>query len=426
MSRRIAAVCSGVMLSHHRFILCLIGGFALLACLPTPAIGQTQCPGQGAPYINAGTPPTCQVLCVGDHYDVDNNASNGCEVPYTSQAGHDQTTAAQRPQLGCATQDTIQGSIPSDSRIHGNPAVPGFNASTGAAPQWWSTVADPNAIACSNSLYIAFQMILSSHPSCYQLTIKTDKSPANNPVIPDATGAATLIFSGLPTPAYSNGSTIYFEIQKVCTSSIRENVGYTITYSRSQPVSQAPPPAIPTAPTGVSANPAVGGITASWTAVTGAATYNLKVASSASGPFTAAQSTISGTSVTVTSLTPNTTYYVVVSAVNSAGESPNSSNPVSVLTPPAVPTNVVALPPAPNYMALMWAPSPGAASYSLNLGGTTVTATAAAANCPTGVGMCTYGASGLPSNLQTSCSVAATNSAGGQSAYSGAIYCATQ
>ena len=188
----------------------------------------------------------------------------------------------------------------------------------------------------------------------------------------------------------------------------------------------------PSAPTGVTAStsqpvqgPVPGGIYVAWPAVTGAATYSVKTSTSANGPFTVAQSPVNGYFATVTTLTPNTTYYVVVSALNGGGESPNSSNPVSVLTPPAVPANVGMFPSGPNSLGLIWSPSPGAASYSLSLGGATVTATAAAANCPTGVGMCTYGAGGFPAGLQTSCSVAAVNSAGGQSAYTGAVYCNT-
>ena len=410
---------------RSRSLVYVIAGFALLACMPTAASGQAGavCPGQGAPNTNdPGTPPNCHVSCVGDNYDVDNNASNGCEVPNGGiGSGHDQSIANVRPALSCpgGSTDVIQGILPSDSRVH-FPPVGNFNATVGAAPQWFSTATQGN-IFCASSYWA--RLIVGSHfPNCYKLTVITDKR--TDSAIVDATGVATL---NIAAPAFTFGTTIYFKIEKVCALPAQEIAIYTLNYNFTAPPSPPPAPTIPTAPSGITAKSAVGGITASWGAVSGATTYNLKTATSASGPFTVAQSAIGGTSVTVTSLTPNTTYYVVVSAVNSAGESPNSSSPASVLTPPAVPTNVSQFGAAPGYIGIMWLSSPGATSYLLNLGGANFTTTAAAANCtPSVQSMCIYGAGGFPSGTQTGCSVAAVNASGGQSAFSGAVFCAAQ
>jgi hypothetical protein len=68
-----------------------------------------------------------------------------------------------------------------------------------------------------------------------------------------------------------------------------------------------------------------GQVTLSWNAVSGAAGYNLKRSTTSGGPY----STIAG-GLTVTNATDNqvingTTYFYVVSAVNGAGEGPNST-----------------------------------------------------------------------------------------------------
>lgn len=61
-----------------------------------------------------------------------------------------------------------------------------------------------------------------------------------------------------------------------------------------------------------------------WLSSAGAATYNLKRATSAQGPFTAIASGITGNSYVDASLVRHGTYYYTVSAVNRAGESANS------------------------------------------------------------------------------------------------------
>jgi probable HAF family extracellular repeat protein len=81
-----------------------------------------------------------------------------------------------------------------------------------------------------------------------------------------------------------------------------------------------------------------------WDGSVGATSYNVKRANSSSGPF-ATVATVAGSNFTDHSATNCSTYSYVVSAVNSAGESPNSSSvtgaPQSV--PPA-PSRLIAKP----------------------------------------------------------------------------------
>jgi fibronectin type 3 domain-containing protein len=93
---------------------------------------------------------------------------------------------------------------------------------------------------------------------------------------------------------------------------------------------------IPSAPTGVTATGGNAQAALSWTASSGATSYNVK-RSTVSGSGYATVSSPTTTSYTNTGLTNGTTYYYVVTAVNSAGESGNSSQ---VIATPGAGTSV--------------------------------------------------------------------------------------
>jgi fibronectin type 3 domain-containing protein len=141
--------------------------------------------------------------------------------------------------------------------------------------------------------------------------------------------------------------------------------------------STPPSPAvtIPTAPSGLAAAAGNAQVALSWSASTGATSYNVKRATSSGGPY----NTISSPTVisySDTGLTNSTKYFYVVSAVNSAGESVNSS-PVSATpasTNPNPPPPTVTIPAAPatfvatagnTQISLSWSASSGATSYNL-------------------------------------------------------------
>jgi fibronectin type 3 domain-containing protein len=124
----------------------------------------------------------------------------------------------------------------------------------------------------------------------------------------------------------------------------------------------APPPAPPTGVTATASNTQV---VLSWSASTGATSYNVKRSTTSGGPYaTVSSSTVSY--YTNTGLTNGTTYYYVVSAVNASGESANSSEvkgtPAAPATPPAVPTGLQSAG-GNAQVSLNWTASAGAASY---------------------------------------------------------------
>jgi fibronectin type 3 domain-containing protein len=81
---------------------------------------------------------------------------------------------------------------------------------------------------------------------------------------------------------------------------------------------------LPPAPSKLTATAGNAQVALSWTAVSGATSYNLKRATVSGGPYTTITSP-TGTSYTDTGVTNGTTYYYVVTAVNTQGESLPSS-----------------------------------------------------------------------------------------------------
>jgi fibronectin type 3 domain-containing protein len=106
----------------------------------------------------------------------------------------------------------------------------------------------------------------------------------------------------------------------------------------------ATPAAAPTAPAAPLNLTATGGnqqVSLAWTASTGATSYNVKRAATNGGPYTTVGSP-AGTSYTDTTVTNETTYYYVVTAVSASGESANSNQasatPSTTPVAPAPPT----------------------------------------------------------------------------------------
>lgn len=86
-----------------------------------------------------------------------------------------------------------------------------------------------------------------------------------------------------------------------------------------------PNPTPPAAPTGLTATAGKRKVTLTWNASAGATSYNVKRGTTSGGPYTTIATGVTATTFTNSNLTSGVTYYYVVSAVNAAGESPNSA-----------------------------------------------------------------------------------------------------
>ena len=124
-------------------------------------------------------------------------------------------------------------------------------------------------------------------------------------------------------------------------------------------------PAAPV-PTDVVATAGDAGVVLTWTASMGATGYNVKRATVSGGPYTQLATTTTP-GYTDSSAKYSTTYFYVVSALNAAGESANSTQVSATLAlpnAPLTPTNVIAT--AGNaQVGLTWTASSGATSYNV-------------------------------------------------------------
>jgi fibronectin type 3 domain-containing protein len=120
--------------------------------------------------------------------------------------------------------------------------------------------------------------------------------------------------------------------------------------------------AVPATPSSISATAGNGQVSLTWSFSNGATSYNLK-RSTTSGSGYAVIASPATNSYVDTGLTNGTTYYYIVSAVDSAGESGNSGEvSCSPVAPPATPTALTAT--AGNLqVSLAWNASGGATSY---------------------------------------------------------------
>ncbi len=160
-----------------------------------------------------------------------------------------------------------------------------------------------------------------AEPQATSFNVYQGSQPGNEdptPVVTGATGTSTTVSS------LTYGQTFYFTIAAV------SSLG---TSARSNEITVTTLPAVPS---GLTASAGNGTASLSWTASSGAVTYNIYQGTSSGGEATKpAQTGLSTTSASVTGLTNGTTYYFTVAAVDSGGTSAQSTEAHAAPAAPA-------------------------------------------------------------------------------------------
>lgn len=211
---------------------------------------------------------------------------------------------------------------------------------------------DPVANATSYDLYYATKSSVAE---------EEDSEDANAKQVKNVT--SPFVLNGLAP------NTTYFLMLRALNNNRRSAPSAEVSATTS---SVTPAPTIPDAPTGVTASGGTKQTTLSWPAVSGATSYNLYW-STTSGVTIANGTKISDVSspAVQTGLSDNTTYFYIVTAQNSAGESAASVQvsattlgTTPATTPPAAPTGVSAAG-GDSQITLSWPAVTGASSYNL-------------------------------------------------------------
>jgi hypothetical protein len=162
----------------------------------------------------------------GENYDVNGDATDGPELSHFPVLGnHTQSMAADQGTANGTGGTTFQGVMLSDSRIHANPPVVGFDLITGSAPDWFKFHVDPGLVGQLNEVTARITTWGGSHSSSYSLDIRTNGDMAHTHVSGDGT-VSTLVSSFFTG---DQGSDIFFGVSK--DFGPNEAVGYAVTFT---------------------------------------------------------------------------------------------------------------------------------------------------------------------------------------------------
>lgn len=181
--------------------------------------------GQGdAPLCVEPAKKRCEIACVGDHYDVDGDAKNGCEKSLEPAGHHSPETALDRGDKSCgdtASRDEVRGELLSDHRAHDGIAE--WSARAGAAPTY-VRVRGRGGLWCQNNLFAALRIEGgAAGKRCYRLTVRTERGQRS---VDAASGDEAIIQAG--RGAYSSGTAVLFKVHKLCPQP--DSVRFTLRY----------------------------------------------------------------------------------------------------------------------------------------------------------------------------------------------------
>jgi hypothetical protein len=189
------------------------------------------CPGYQEPNDNVtcNVNETCTFSCEGENYDVNNDPSDGCEVADSPQGNHTSSTPASAGPFsdcdGGVSVPLFSGTLPSDRRVHENPAVVGFDTVSGSAPDWVS-ITPTTSTFCQNDIVATLNVMGSAFPTCYKLTIISNSEGLTYSCQTMASGSCSI--NQANGGQFADGASVLFEISKTCSSTQDESVAYEV------------------------------------------------------------------------------------------------------------------------------------------------------------------------------------------------------
>jgi hypothetical protein len=196
----------------------------------------------------------------------------------------------------------------------------------------------------------AYAQWAKTHNSLLIVTYDEDDSTANNQI-------PTIFFGPMVNPGRYSQSINHYNVLRT----LEEMYGlpHAANSATALPITDVWNQA-PTPPANLAATAGDGQVLLDWDPSGGAASYNVKRSTARGGPYAIIASGVTATSFTDNAVVNGTPYYYVVSAVNSLGESANSSEVAATpgqAFPPDSPTALQAIPTAKKRINLNWTQS---------------------------------------------------------------------
>ncbi|MFL5242206.1 MAG: fibronectin type III domain-containing protein [Gemmataceae bacterium] len=279
-----------------------------------------------------------------------------------------------------------------------------LSSEVSATPQVPAPGAPASVAAKAGNGQVALSWPASSGAGSYNIYRST--TPGAEGSVPYLTGLTSTSFTDT---GVTNGVTYYYEVSAV-------NAGGESPLSSE--ISATPQVPAPVAPSSLSAVAGDQQVALTWSATSGAASYDIYRSTSKGGEgSTPYQTNVTSTSFTDTGLADGATYYYEVSAVNTGGQSPLSSEVSATpqVPAPGTPTGLSAFA-GDTQVVLNWSAASGATSYDIYR--STTKGGEGAAPYQTNVKSNSFTDTGLTNGITYYYEVRAVN-AGGQSALSG-------
>src|SRR5271155_244182 len=267
-------------------------GVAAVAGNAQVALNWTASSGATGYYVKRSTTtggPYTQIATQAAASDTDTGLSNGTKYFYVVSAYNS------------------AGQSANSAEVNATPVLPPPAAPTGLA-------------AAAGNAQVSLSWTASATATSYHVKRSTSSGTETQIAAPTS--------SSYTDTGLSNGTKYYYEVSAVNSGGESANSSEV----SATPVAPVNPPATPT---GLQATGGNAQVSLSWNASTGAASYDVKRATASGGPYNTAVASPTATNYTDTTVTNGPTYYYVVSAVNTAGQSANSAQASAT---PAAPT----------------------------------------------------------------------------------------